>query len=224
MATSYTPLGYCTEEDIENFLLLDIDSSFSSQVSTWITSAEKWINNYCGYTTASGLLRESIADEIVPGRIDSDLNLVVFPRKTPIVSVSAIALIKGTSSVTLGLTSGSTNRYNIPTTADYIYYPQAELSISGASIISSFAELKGQRFFCQTSYIAGYNPLPADVHLATVNIVADYIMRHANKEGLQSITQGRVAKTWYQRKGGESDFVQDAKLLLAPYRMGAHWA
>jgi hypothetical protein len=50
------------------------------------------------------------------------------------------------------------------------------------------------------------------------------IMRHANKEGLESITQGRVSKRWYQRQeGGESDFYKDALTLLKPYRIVSRW-
>ena len=144
----YTPLGYADKTDIENFLLLTIDSSFNEQVDDWITTAEKQVNKYLGYTTASGILREQITGETARAYIDSDTNLMIFPQKIPIVSVSAISLIKGSDSLDLELTtSANENRYNIPTNADYILYPGSELSLTGSSIISSFADIKTTKFF-----------------------------------------------------------------------------
>jgi len=217
-------LGYCDKTDLENFLLLTIDSSFDSQINSWIAAAEKHINNYLGYTTASGVLREAITGEMAISRIDSEGNLMIFPRKIPIESVSKIELWKGTDSIELDLVDDEgTNRYNIPTSADYILYPGYELSITGTSIISSFMDIKYTKFFSKIDYIAGYSEVPYDIRQATVNLVADMIMRHANKEGLESITQGRVSKRWYQRQEGESDFYKDALTLLKPYRIASRW-
>jgi len=225
----YTPLGYCDKTDIENFLLLTIDSSFNEQIDDWITTAEKQVNKYLGYTTASGILNEQIVDETAISHVDSEGNLLVFPRKVPINSISAIDLIKGTDVVTLTLTNDAdTAKYNIPTTADYILYPGYELSITGTSIIKSFMDLKFLKFFSRIDYIAGYTEVPADIRQATVNLVADIVMRHTNKEALESITQGRVSKRWFSRweasgQPGKSDFVLDAEKLLNPYRILSQW-
>lgn len=43
-------MAYTTQEKIENYLLLDIDLSFSDQIDDWIASAEQYIDNYCGRT------------------------------------------------------------------------------------------------------------------------------------------------------------------------------
>jgi hypothetical protein len=224
---NYTALGYCDETDIENFLLLDIDRSFSEQVEDWIAAAELHVNKYIGHTTASGVLLETITNENAAGRIDSESNLIVFPRKIPIVSVQGITLVKGTSTIELELEDGSGNtRYNLPPANDYLLYPNQELSISGASIISSFSEIKTVKFFSQIDYVGGYAVVPADIRMATVNLASDMVMRHANKEGLESITQGRVSKRWRQRyfnEFGESDFILDAYKLLDHYRIASRW-
>ena len=102
-------------------------------------------------------------------------------------------------------------------------FPGEELSLSGTSLIRSFYELRGTKFFVHTNYTGGYATVPADIRMATVNLVADKIMRQTNKEGLSSITQGRVSKRWLDRKDGESDFVKDAYKLLASYRMASRW-
>jgi len=223
---SETLLNYCTETDIENFLLLDIDSSFSLQVETWIAAAEQYVNNYLGYTTASGVLREQITGEKAYAYVDTEGNLMVFPEKTPIVSISTLSLVKGTDSLTLTLIdSDGTAKYNIPTNGKYMLYPGEELSLSGSSIISSFSDIKFTKFFTNLNYIAGYSQVPYPIRQATINIASDFIMRHSNKEALEGITQGRISKRWFSRLGdrGQSDFIQDAKELLRPYRQSARW-
>lgn len=221
---NYTMLGYCNQTDIENFLLLDIGSTFTTQIEDWIATAEVWVNNYTGYTTASGIMMEEITDEVAEtASIDADLNLVINPRKVPIDSVTSISLVKGTDSLDLSLTTGGSNRYQLPEPKHSIVYPSSELSLSGTSIISNFADIRNTKFFCKLTYRAGYSTVPAPIRLATVNVASDYIMRHANKEGLESITQGRITKVWARRMGGESDFMQDAKELLNPYRLASNW-
>lgn len=224
----HTALGYCDEVDIENFLLIDIDNTFSAQVEDWIATAESVVNSYLNYTTTSGILREQITGEVVKAYVDGGMNLKIFPRKIPIVSISQIQIIKGTSQITLALTDGLGNtKYQIPSSNDYISYPDYELGITGNSVINSFAQLRGTEFFVKLNYIAGYATVPPDIRLATVNFVADYIMRHANKEGLEQITQGRVTKRWRNRRQGNdpgySDFYLDAIQLLNGYQITSAW-
>ena len=219
-----TVLGYCTQVDIENYLLLDIDSSFDTQIDTWIAAAEKHVNNYLGYTTASGVLSEQIVDEKdVQGFVDSDGGLMVFPNKTPITTLTSLSLTQGTTSLDLGLTAGDENRYDIPSHGKYIYYSPWELSISGSSVVRTFYDLNSNKFFAKLSYTAGFTEVPYPIRQATVNIASDFIMRHTNKEGLEAITQGRITKRWRHRRGGESDFMKDAHELLLPYRQSARW-
>ena len=221
--THYNSRNYCTESDIENFLLLTIDSSFSAQVEDWIATAEKQVDNILGYTTASGIWAEAVTAEKAKGKINGEGDLVIFPNKIPITSVSRIDLVKGTSSINLELTdSAGIARYDIPVEADRIYYPNQKFSLTGTSTIGDFFEIKHETFFTKINYIAGYTSVPADIRMATVNLVADIIMRHANKEGLESMTQGRITKSWASRDG-MSDFYLDALNYLAPYKISSQW-
>ncbi|MCG3203920.1 MAG: hypothetical protein KCHDKBKB_00597 [Elusimicrobia bacterium] len=224
MPGTATPLGYCDKTDLENFLLMTIDSSFNTQVNDWIAAAENQANGFMGYTTASGIMNEAIVDEIQDGTVNSDGDLIIFPRKSPLNSISSISLIKGTSSITLTLTDSSGSpKYNIPTHSRSVLYPGYELSITGSSVITSFNDLRAGKFFTKMSYVAGYTTVPADIRLATVNYVADVLMRHTNKEALAAITQGKVSKRWQERRGGKSDFILDAEDLLQGYRLTQRW-
>lgn len=218
--------NYSDITQLSNFLLVTIDSSFNTQIDDWISAAENYVDNYLGFTTASGLHNESIVNETLDVRIDGDLNLVIFPRKRPINSISALSIWKGSESITLDLTDSDGNtRYIKPVQNNCIVYPSYELSISsGAYSISSFAELKYSRYYTKMSYIAGYTTIPKDIQLATTMVAADYFMRQANKEGLISVTQGRVSKRWGARRDdGKSPFLVDAENILQRYKITSGW-
>ena len=217
--------NYCTEQDLENLLLVTIDSSFSSQIDKWISASEERVDGFIGVTTTSGLWNESITNETNEARVDGDLNLIIHPRKRPINSVSQIELIKGSQSLALDLTTSTgTNRYLIPVQNNYIIYPNREISVTAQStLIRNFADIKYQRVYTRIDYIAGYTTIPKDIQLATTLLTADTFMRQSNKEGLISITQGRVSKRWADRKDGRSDFEIQAFDILADYRIASGW-
>lgn len=43
-------MAYTDQTSIENYLLTDIDASFSTQITTWISAVQKWIDNYTDRT------------------------------------------------------------------------------------------------------------------------------------------------------------------------------
>jgi hypothetical protein len=64
--------GYTTEAKIENYLLQDIDASFSSQIESWIEGVERIIDNYTG--------RDFIADTTASARVydgDGEQDLLI---------------------------------------------------------------------------------------------------------------------------------------------------
>ena len=229
------PLGYVTKQDLENFLLTDIDSSFDDQIDNWIVAAEDQVNRFLGYTTASGIWNEAVVEEVSETAIvDSNNDLVIYPRKRPINTVERIDLVKGTSYLTLNLSNGTrvnsvgdtvTNyRYHLPEPSNKIIYPEAELSTNGGTLaIGGFSSLKYSRFLSRITYHAGYTEIPGPINMATAMLASDLILRQDNKNGLQLITQGRITKEWFQRKGGESDLALDAEKLLLPYRITSRW-
>ncbi len=223
MASQY---GYSTISEISNYLLVTIDSSLNTQVDSWISAAEHYVNNFTGYTTASGMALENVVNEISEAHVDGDQNLVIHPRKSPVTTVSGITIIKGSIiNIQLNLTNpaNGTNRYVLPTQGRYIVYPSYELTITSSTILHNFINVKYSRFFTQTSYQGGYATIPQDVTLATTMIASDIVMRHANKEGLMAITQGKISKKWAELKDGKSNWIQAAENLLIAYKMGSNW-
>jgi hypothetical protein len=217
-------LAYASELDLENLLLVTIDSSFSSQIDTWISAAEQMVNNYLGYTTASGLWNEQVVGEINEARVDGDLNLVIHPRKKPVNSLTSLGIQKGAEVSTVSLTNGAgTNRYIIPIQADSIVYSSYELSASSTNLLTKWSDIKYSRYYTKISYIAGYTTIPGPIKLATSYFTADIFMRQANKEGLVALSQGRVAKRWSETRDGKSNFILDAERMLDHYRIASGW-
>ncbi len=235
ITTLRSPQGYCTVDDIENFLLIDINPTFADQIDNWIATAEDFINDYTNYTTASGIFNEAIVEEISQTAVvDNDNNLVIFPRKYPVNSIERIDLVKGTTFLTLNLINGTRTDYNgntvnnyrylIPEPKDRIYYPASELSTTaGTLVLTNFGQMRTSKFFTRLTYHAGYTQVPPQINQAATMLVSDIVLRHENKNGLSLITQGRVTKEYFQRKGGESDLVIDAKELLRSYIKTTNW-
>ena len=204
---------------------MNIDSSFNTQVESWISAAENYVNRYTGFTTASGFLNEQVVGEMDETHVDGDLNLVIHPRKRPIHAFTGLELHKGSISLTITLTKADgTPKYTIPSRGGIILYPNYELITTATTFyIRNFVEVKYSRWFTKIDYVGGYNPLPDDVNLATTLIAADTFMKHSNREGLQMYMQGRITKRWKLRKNGKSDFMEDAENILNSYKIGSGW-
>jgi len=202
-----------------------VDATFKSQVETWISGAEVKVNNYLGYATASGIWNEQIIGELLDARVDGGLNLVIYPRKRPINSISKIELWQGADNLSLDLVDADGNtKYIIPVQQNVVVYPSSEISAtSSSSSISTFADVKFSRWYTKMDYIAGYTSIPQDIAEATTLLTADTFMRHANKEGLVSLTQGRISKRWAERRDGRSDLIMDAERILDHYKISSGW-
>ena len=181
-----------------------------------------------GYITASGLWNEAVVGELLEARVDGGLNLVIHPRKRPINSVSKIELWRGTNSMSLNLTDSNGNtRYHLPDPKSSLVYPSSELEISASTYaIASFADVKYSDWYTKIDYIGGYTLIPLDIAEATTLLTSDTFMRHANKEGLMSLTQGRVTKTWQSRfnngrENNRSDLEEQAYRTLDHYKIAS---
>lgn len=103
-------MAYINEGDIENFIIQDIDNSFSSFISTIIAWVEEYIDNYCGTnyrtTAASGV---KYYDGTGLDRITID----------PFTSISSIEILDANGNVQQSLNA-----------SDYYLYPYNDSSYS----------------------------------------------------------------------------------------------
>lgn len=194
-----------------------IDTSLYSDttLSGMIGSASAWVDSFLGYT----LQIEVISAEKADGIVDSDGNLVIYPRKRPIVSISSITLVKGVDAISLDLTDGTNNKYDIPTTADRILYPNRSLAFNSVTFIRSLYQLRESNFFSKLDYIAGYqSEIPLDIQEAVMLMTRDQIARSMNITGAESISQGGISISYGGNSQGRSDNQRDAETILHTYK------
>lgn len=185
-------------------------------VSGFVSAASRMASDYLGYSPYA----EDIVNEVKNGMVDNQGDLIIFPEKKPIQSVSAIAIVKGTTEITLSLTSGANNRYNIDFTQRHIRYPYSEISVYGTNYLSDFYSLRGSQFYTKISYRGGWevSQLPAPIKHAVVLLTKDLFYGQHNAMGVTRLSQGQVSFDFGLSSKEVSPNVKAARQLLNPYR------
>lgn len=197
---------------------LDTSSYDAPTISGLITQASKQVADYLEYSP----LAEDIVGEIKDGRITTEGDLLIFPRKLPIISLSSLAILKGPTEVALTLeNSQSQTKYNIDYNKRTVRYPYSELAYQATPVFINFYGLRGQQFYTKMNYRGGFEvpDLPATIKQACLLFFRDLLSNQNNPAGANRLKQGLVEFDY--RSGGaytESKFVTDARRLLNPYR------
>lgn len=194
---------------------IDLSSFDSPTVSGMISSASRQVSDFLGFSPYAENMTE-----LVEGRVTTEGDLLIFPAKIPVISVSAISLKRGATSISLQLTTGNETKYNIDFTGRNIRYPFEEISLQGVPMFSNFYALRSRQFYVSLSYRAGWEPsdLPRPIKDATVLFLRDFVTNKYNQMGATALRQGAVS---FEYGGGayqESKFIKDAKRLLGPYQ------
>lgn len=185
-------------------------------ISGMISQASRMVSSYLQFTP----IAEDITDEVKEAGITPNGDLMIFPAKVPIVSVSAIKLYKGATTININLLDGAGNtKYNIDFNKRHIRYPFSEITLQGTPIFTNFYSLRGTHFYIKLSYRGGFEPyaIPADIQLATVLYVREILSRQSNPIGATELRQGGVAFK-FSSTNDKSDLIRDAERLLNPYR------
>ncbi len=186
-------------------------------VSGFIAMASEQVNQYLGYSP----LAEDIVNERRNSKITSEGDLLVFPTKVPVITISSLSIVKGAVTIGLPLTDGnSLPRYTIDFTGRNVRLVGGYAIFTGYPMVTNFYALKGQQFYTSMNYRAGYEPsqIPPTIKMATSLFVREIIARSYNTTGAASIRQGGITISYSENKEGDSDLVKDAKRLLNPYR------
>lgn len=209
----YSMSNYLNQTDFRSLNpTLDLSSYTDATVSGIISRVCAQVDNYLNYSL--GL--ESITNEKSVGYISSKGDLVIFPRKKPVLSVSSIELVKGTESINLVLTNGSLNKYDIPSDQASIVYPGYELSTNSVSTLANFAELRGKLFYTQIDYVAGYQTIPDDILEAIDLLAKARFAANMNAGGASRVRQGEIEISY--GNGGRNEFESDAYSILNKYK------
>lgn len=208
-----------TTQDFRNYAPeVDLSQYTEPTISGMISQASAMVEDFLEYTP----VLETITDESKKGMVTTDGDLLIFPNKIPVRSVSSIGIYKGTTVVSITLTDGAGNaRYNIDYTGRNVRVPWGEVAITGNPVFNNFFQLRGLEFYTKMTYQGGWamSELPKSITNATILLVREILARKYNPQGATRITQGAITLEFSDRKGeGVSDLVADAKRLLAPYK------
>lgn len=213
-----TNLNIITVTDFQNYAPeVDISAYSGATISGMISQASQIASDILQYTP----LAEVIIGEIGEGRITTEGDLIIFPAKVPVQSVSAIHLVKGTTDVTLTILDGEGNpRYNIDWQKRHIRYPNYEFSTQTAGLLTNLWSLRGRQFYYKLDYRGGFevSELPASITHAVVLIVRDIISQRSNPTGADSISQGGISFSYSSGGTGDSAYMKEAKKILGDYR------
>lgn len=212
-------LSIITAADIAAFYPEISTSSYDAPTLSGIASqASQMVSDYLEYSP----LAEDIVDELKPAMVTTEGDLLIYPNKIPVQSVSAIGIQKGGTTLALGLiNSTNNNKYNIDFTGRNIRYPYWELALTGVPLFTNFMALRGQTFYTKISYRGGFElaALPATIKRAALLFARDILTAQYNPQGVSRVSQGAVSFGFLSGgTTGESDNVKQAKKLLGAYR------
>lgn len=195
---------------------VDTSQYTNPTISGMISQASRMATDYLEYSP----LAENIVDEVKQGLVTVDGDLLIMPAKLPIVSVSALYVTKGTTTLTVELQRDGTDKFNIDYTRRHIRLPYNELILQGTTVVFDFYALRSSQFYTKMSYRGGWEPseLPATIKQAVVLLTKDILSGQNNAMGLTSMSQGQVRFSWGKDASGVSPLVKQAHLLLGPYR------
>lgn len=201
-------MAYTDKLSIENYLLTTIDSSFSTQVTSWISAAQRWIDNYTDRTFEATTLTKKF-----DGNNDDDLNV------QDLLSVDTIWFTANDSTSDAGTRTLSTTDY-------YLYrnddpnpvnqpYNRIELNRYGGYATFPYGQ---QNIWIKGSW--GYSTTaPADIQMVATKLVASII--NVGKDGnVKSFSEGDYQVTFGNLLNSDLQIKQVLNFYKRPAQMG----
>lgn len=168
-------MAYTTKTKVENYLNVDINSSFDSQITSWISAVESYINKYTGRNFTSGS-----ATRYFNGNGQRELEIDEF------VSITTVQILNlEDDDVMYSLTEGKaedfiTWPYNITAKTRLILTPDASVG----------TWLSGPRRIKITAVWGFDSSVPADIELAATILLASIIEKGLKGGSVQSESLG----------------------------------
>lgn len=184
--------GYTTKEQIENYLLIDIDDSFDTQVEKWITSVEKYIDlvtnrDWSPVSDESGYEGD---EKLFDGDKTNTLCVPAFTG-TPEIKLSENATALSAS--------------------EFVLYPANE-TVKSKIVLKNKKFPRGLQNISVTA-MWGYDEVPEDIVLAATVLVSGIINNAWQSEGeIESMTIGRYQVS-YKTQEQVNDFKRVEEIL-----------
>jgi len=194
---------YTTKEKIENYLMTNIDSSFDTQITNWISAAQLYINNYVGKSDGFEETVESIKYYDGNGERELDIDECI--------EITSIEILESNGTdVEYTLSEGQEN--------DYITWPYNELPIyrlrlTNVAEVGSFN--KGKKRIKITAKWGHSSTVPKDVEL-----VATILTSSAIEPGLKG---GKIKSEKLGDYSVAFEMMEDSPNILSTLRILDHY-
>lgn len=144
---------YITEGDVENFLLQDIDGSYSDFVSTVISAVGDYIDRYCGTSFSNSSSADKYYDTFGTDELVID----------PVQSISALTILDAQGNTEMTLTENT----------DYWLYPLNE-TIKSRIVLAGgkLAVFPERTRAVKITTVSGYATVPGPIKVAALKLVA----------------------------------------------------
>lgn len=193
-------MAYTTEVAVENYLQIDIDNSFSSQITEWIAAADKYINNYCnqpqGFEQSSGGVKYYDIPE-------TSKELLV-DQFTALTQVQVLDPADNTSV-----------DYTLAATTDYVAYPLNDTN-KYKLVLSPNGQIINWQKGVRVKITGTWAGVTEDIKLASTMLVAKIIEKGLKGGTVVSESLGDYSVTYADVENVAKE-INVAK-LLAPYR------
>lgn len=156
-------MAYILKSDIQNYLMIDISSTFDTVISNWISAAEAYIENYTGRTFE----KETAVSKLYDG--DGTDELLV----NDLLTLTKIEILDEDGDV--DYTIDDTTEYYLypaPTTPFTRPYTSIVLNIYNAPVTKF---LKGRQNIKVTGNFGYADTVPQDIKMVAVKIVSGFI-------------------------------------------------
>ncbi|TXH44815.1 MAG: hypothetical protein E6Q97_32160 [Desulfurellales bacterium] len=185
---------YCTEVDIENYLLTNIDPSFSTQITAWIEAVSAHIEKYTG--------RIFVADSVASARL--------FEGKS-----SNKLLIDECVAVTV-VEQGDTYGENFTTVSsgDYQLLPYNEIPKTAIGLKRTVWGLGVHRITAKWGYSVA---VPADIKFAATVLASGIVWAQVYPNGSKKSEQIGNYEVSFKDEKGDADYDR-AMAILDSYR------
>jgi len=195
---------------------MDFTKHSTTVLSGIITRASDFVDEYLNYS----LKVEDITDETCQANADTNGDLIIFTKKVPIISVSAIELKLGTYTSNLSLVDGNGDpKYDIPDSQRHIRYPYSQIELTGTVSLTNFFTVRLRAYYIRVSYRAGYSTIPSGIKDATNLISLSNMRRPSTFQRLRSATQGAISVGYNTRN---PELMKEAKEILNKYRKNTY--
>jgi hypothetical protein len=196
-------MAYTTKAQVQNYLLITINSSFDTQITEWITAIKKWIDTYCDRTFE----QESATYKLYDG--DGENELLI----DDLLTLSKIEILDEDGSVD----------YTIDDTTEYYLYPANDTPKTSIKLnkynapVSVF--LKGEQNIKVTGTFGYAATVPEDIRLVATKLVAQ-IVQDSGTDVTADISAERLGEysVNFDKIGDMADFL-GVKIILDMYRV-----